>query len=768
MNLCNLLQYSSVKNNNNRTLDLVFSNVKIDVFYCNSPLINVDSHHPALTMDFDLERDYNLIKTSNPTLYRDFKRADYTAIRDELTSYDWSMLFDSNNVNYCVDIFYAILNDLIDKFVPLIRKHNRNFPTWYTASTVAIYKEKKLYHSRWKKFHNPRDYDSFSLLRSRLKKNILLDYKRHVSQSENIISSHINRFWNFVKTKKRDAINSIPDTMKWGTLNATTLPDKVNMFGQYFGSMYTSFVEPVNTDSKDYYNISISEIHFLITDIENKLRILSTDKAPGPDGIHPFFVKSCSSELATPLLLIYNKSLSEAEFPSQWKITNVTPIHKKGPKTDVTNYRPISKLSVFGKLFESLITDCLYLKFASVIIPQQHGFIKNRSSASNLTTFSEFLHNNLDMKRQIDVIYTDISKAFDQVDHSTLIRKLRNSGIHGNLLGWISSYLDGRIQRIVIDGCVSDPINVTSGVPQGSHLGPLLFILYINDIGNTIQYTNFLLYADDLKIYSTISTLQDQLRLQSDLNSISEYFCRNRLKLNISKCCLVRFTRNTVNVIEGTYTINGNPLSIATEISDLGVTFDSSLSFSSHINNIVNRAYKMLGFVLRVCKDFRHISTYVLLYKSLVRCHVEYCVPVWNPHYVTLVNNLERIQKKFVIHLFYKFRSIMPCEFYSYTMVRNFLGLELLSKRRRNIDLTFLFKIVRNIVNAPDLLSLITFSVPRLHNRTTRTFAIGRSRTNLGYFSPLNNMMRSFETYCSSQDIFHISLYAFRRSLATG
>lgn len=143
------------------------------------------------------------------------------------------------------------------------------------------------------------------------------------------------------------------------------------------------------------------------------------------------------------------------------------------------------------------------------------------------------------------------------------------------------------------------------------------------------------------------------------------------------------------------------------------------------------------------------------------------CIPIWNPHYVSQVNAIERIQKKFAIQMFYKFRSVMPCDSYSYTEVRTFLGLDLLSNRRRNVGLVFLFKIVRNIIDAPDLLSQISFSTPRLQTRQIRTFSISRSRTNLGYFSPINNMIRSFETYCSSIDIFSVFLGTFMKFIET-
>lgn len=697
--------------------------------------------------------------------YRDFSRGNYDNIRERLGNYDWYSLFNDFNIDNCIEIFYTIIDRLIIEYIPLVRKTNKNFPHWFSSATIAIYNEKKMYHDTWKKLQNPRDHDTFSLLRARLKKNINLDYKQYVYKSENTISTHINRFWNFVKIKKRNAINCLPNTIKWDNTSVTKLPDIVNLFAQYFGSVYTNNSDTCNVPRTDYYNISLPYINLNQDSILKCLECLVVDKAPGPDGIHPIFIKNCANQLSLPLYLLFQKSLYTSVFPKKWKQTYVTPIHKKGSKNDVTNYRPISKISIFGKIFESLITDELYSKFTSHIIPQQHGFTKKRSSTSNLTVLSEFIHTNLDKKQQVDVIYTDISKAFDQVDHTILIRKLENSGMHGSLLKWLVSYLKGRTQQVCIDGVLSNPIKVTSGVPQGSHLGPLLFILYINDISHYLHYCKFLLYADDLKIYSSICTNEDQTLLQNDISSISNYFSLNRLNLNISKCHLVRFTRNTINIFTQNYYINGISLNESYEISDLGITYDSQLSFNTHINNIVNRAYRMLGFIIRVCKDFRHLCTYMLLYKSLVRCHVEYCIPVWNPHYVSHANTIERIQKKFAICMFYKFRSIMPCATYSYTEVRTFLGLDLLSIRRRNVDLIFLYKIVRNVIDTPDLLNCITFSTSQLRTRSTSTFSVSRSRTNIGYFSPIKNMMRSFETNCSSVDIFSIPLCTYKRYL---
>ena len=243
----------------------------------------------------------------------------------------------------------------------------------------------------------------------------------------------------------------------------------------------------------------------------------------------PIFIKQCA-RLADPLLFIFNLSLSTGIFPTRWKPSYVIPIFKTGSRNNIEHYRDIAVLSALSKLFESLVTSYLTSQLSSVISTNQHGFMKGRSSSTNLIEFVNFSVGKIKKYTQVDAVYIDIRKAFDSLCHLILLMKLRQIGVQSHLLSWIESYLSDRKQFVRMSSLVSKPINVTSGVPQGSHLGPLLFILFVNDIPDNLRFSNCLMDADDLKIYLDVQSSLKSLNLQCDLDTLALWYQQKSLK----------------------------------------------------------------------------------------------------------------------------------------------------------------------------------------------------------------------------------------------
>ena len=252
------------------------------------------------------------------------------------------------------------------------------------------------------------------------------------------------------------------------------------------------------------------------------LKKLKSKPTVGLDKIPAFLIKDCAIIFSRPLMTLFNLSLDTSTFPEQWKISRITPVFKKGDKNCVTNYRPISIINNFSKVFEIILHEQLYNSFNRYITPHQHGFMKRRSTVTNLFCFTQDLAKSLDVGEQTDVIYTDCSKAFDKLDHGILLDKLSAPGTSSRLLALFHSYLMNRKKIVQCHGTNSREFVATSGVPQGSHLGPLLFNIFLNDLVHVLD-VRYLLYADDVKIYLRINTRDDCVQLHQNFIKMNKW-----------------------------------------------------------------------------------------------------------------------------------------------------------------------------------------------------------------------------------------------------
>lgn len=508
----------------------------------------------------------------------------------------------------------------------------------------------------------------------------------------------------------------------------------------------------------------MNSLHFNESSIKKEIKSLDPSKGPGPDGIPPLFLINTVDTICVPIYITFNKCIGEGVFPKIWKTANITPVHKSGSKHDIEQYRPISILCILSKLFERLVHSAIYPHLHSAILPQQHGFIKRRSTTTNLIAFTTYLFESMDRREQVDAIYTDFQKAFDKVDHELLLAKIAFNGIRGNLLRWFASYITNRCQKIVIHGFESDTVRVTSGIPQGSILGPLLFVLFINDIQNCFHHSNFVLYADDLKIYKIIKSDMDCQLLQNDLARFSEYCTANKLHLNLKKCHKISFTKNKKK-FNYKYSLNNVTLTEVCELKDLGVTLDTKLHLDKHIEIIINKAFQLLGFVMRSSKEFRHSKTFTTLYKSLIRPQLEYAVVVWDPYYDKYKQQIERVQRKFLRAVHFRCHR----QKLSYSELLKTYNMSTLESRRLLLQGIILHGLCNNTLDCIELTGKLCYNVPRLtHLRDSRArcvFATLKCRTNAGKRSPMRRLVDNYNKYFSSIDIFQLSTPIFKKSI---
>uniref|UniRef100_A0A4W3J856 Reverse transcriptase domain-containing protein n=1 Tax=Callorhinchus milii TaxID=7868 RepID=A0A4W3J856_CALMI len=309
--------------------------------------------------------------------------------------------------------------------------------------------------------------------------------------------------------------------------------DMTESLNKYFSTVFT--IEdtgniPKIEDQEDNVSEQLREINISKEMVLDKLSGLKTDKSPGPDGLHPRVLKEVAIEIVDGMSILFQKSVDTGKVPIDWKIANVTPLFKEGGRENRENYRPVSLTSVVGKILESLIKD--------VIRQSQQGFTKGKSCLTNLLEFFEDVSSRLDKGEPVDVVYLDFRKAFDKVPHKRHKIKIKAHGINGKTLTWIEEWLSGRKKRVVINGSFSNWQDVTSGVPQGSVLGPQLFTIYINDLDEDIE-CNVSKFADGTKLGSRVSSQDDAKRLQQDIDRLGEwankYRCQWFLLVNITK-----------------------------------------------------------------------------------------------------------------------------------------------------------------------------------------------------------------------------------------
>lgn len=761
-----LSQYNTIKNASNNTLDLIFSAFPIDVTKSDFTVVPEDLYHPALHVT-GTDIFIPLIKPQIRMKYL-FKRANYTKLNELLLEQDWSFITNSNNLDDVTNEFYYIVNSLINRYVPKVRCGGTySYPVWYSKALINLIKEKSKIHAFWKRYHNPQDYLDFSELRKRQK--ILQEecHRSYIQFAEHKIKLNSRAFWSYVKSKRKNN-TSYPQQMTYGDNQLNNPVDICKAFNTFFKH---NFSIPTSTSSLSSDTHSQDSLHSnLITNINitaaealKIMRSLDITKGSGDDSLPPIFFFNCAKSLAFPVALLFNRSFSDGHFPNSWKKARVVPVHKKGSKTAIENYRPISILNVLSKLIERTVHTHIYPIVSSSIPSEQHGFMKGRSTTTNLGVFIDYVAKNMDGGSQVDVMYTDFEKAFDRVDHMILLRKLYELGIRGNLLRWVESYLLNRSQAVVVGGSCSDYVNITSGVPQGSILGPLLYACYLYDVGKCFRHSRFLMYADDTKVFMKINDISDCTKLQADLDRLSEYYKRNQIGVNVSKCNTLSFTRKR-QPFQFQYQLCAINIDKVELVRDLGILLDVKLSFSEHVENIINKSFKSLGFIRRVTKPFSDTMCIKQLYFSYVRSILEYSSTVWNPHYLTYINDIEKVQDKFIKYINYKNHYYSK----SYSESRVYHNLMSLQKRRSLLDMTFLHGLCTGYIDCPELTGrVLSFSTPKYRTRHTnaKLFAISQASTNYARFSIVNRLQRNYNKEFNTTDIFHSSKSIFRSEI---
>lgn len=734
-----LIQYNKVANIENRILDVIIANVQCNVEKSEG-LVAEDIRHPALSINIEITPPSCRRVLPSNAHYYNFRRANFDLLTTLFFSQDWSVLYSIDNVEDAFEKFKNIIYDIFDTSVPkTIRKDK--YPPWFTLEIKNDIKEKEKNRKLYKGTKEQIYLENFKYLRSKIKRNINIAYGNYTRQAEGNISTNPKSFWSYINSKKRQS--RLPPVMTYNNTEIMNGNDIVEAFADNFKKVFN---KDQNTDidhlsDLKVVNNSVLNIpKVLESDIEDAIKKLKPKAAPGPDNIPAYVIKGCSEVLVRPLCYLFNLSLTQCCFPSSLKLSRVCPLFKAGDKCNCQNYRPISILSCISKIFETVLYKYIYNHVRTNISQHQHGFINKKSTTSNLLNFVEYTHEAFVDKFQVDAVYTDFQKAFDKVGHGILLYKLKvQYGFSDKFCLFIDSYLRQRRQTVSYNGYNSSIYIPTSGVPQGSNLGPLLFILFVNDITTVIQYSEIRLFADDAKLFLKIKNVNDCEKLQIDVNNIYKWSENNMLPLNISKCSIMTYSfKSAENNFNFNYTINNDPLKRVQIVKDLGIYMDHKLKFDKHIENLTKECYKKNGYLIRNCKDFKDVKTYVTLFNALIRPKLEYGCVVWDPYYAIYCHDIEKIQSKF-----YQFTNfyLKLYNLYEYNIFIRSFQIVSLEHRRYYMKLCYLYKIVNYHIEDTYILARINISVPETRTRYYRTFCDKLCTTNYTKYSPINHMM---------------------------
>ena len=659
----------------------------------------------------------------DPTTYRgrDLETASFDCIRAELSLVDWDQLMSQSEEMSDGDLDCAHFVDLFrQKVLHTCISHSE--PKKSFGKSKGSRNKRLLKRQRGKlkarylalKARNPgsdkveRLENELFVMTVKLKDVILSELAGQEEKALLSIKRDPKYFYSYAKrfSKVRCDIGPLASSDGCLTNNPKEMADLLQQ--QYCGV----FTDPLNPRKVvpplvgDLPHGNLSDIQFTITDVEEAIDDIKPYSGTSVNDVPALVLKRCKEQLSYPIFCIWKKSMMSGKVPPTLKEQYIAPIFKKGDKTKAANYRPVSLTSHIIKVFERIVRKRMvtFLEDNHLISGSQHGFRKGRSCLTQLLHHYDNLLRHILEGNVTDVMYLDYSKAFDKVDHEILLRKLHNIGIRGKLYDWIANFLTGRRQTVQVDGKSSIFEIVTSGVPQGTVLGPLLFILHVDDMDQVVMLVLIGCFADDTRLSIALRAgliEEDMLALQTDLLNVVQWAIDNNMELNESKfdllCYSYRpaaellkslpFVQNLFQYVtpEG-YTISGSE-----RVRDLGVIMSPDYTWCKHINTIAEDGRKMLGWFLSVFKD-RSQLTMLTLFKSMVRSKLEYCCPLWDPSSLADIKRLEQVQRLFT-------SKIYGCKNMSYWDRLKHLKLQSLQRRRERYIIIHTWKILNNLTN---------------------------------------------------------------------
>ena len=496
---------------------------------------------------------------------------------------------------------------------------------WVDRELKALLRRRNRLWRRWKRTGQEEHHSVYKLVRNEAvslnrKKYAAFCNRIHVSLSVHHPSPKM--FWSLTKVLMGSKVSTHIPPLYDGVIQVNSANQKAELLNSFFCSNCKSNFDLSDSGLPEFKYLTSERLQifeFTVEETYNVLLSLDVNKSVGPDGISNRMLRDTAYSSSVSLTDIFNYSLKTGFFPSDWKKANVSPIFKKGNRSEVKNYQPISLLSNVSKVFERLVYNQLYTYIVegNLLTSKNSGFKKKNSTITQLISLCHKIYKGLDDNKVVSMVFLDASKAFDRVWHKGLLFILKQLGICQSILNWFSSYLSGRSQRVIVDGCASSWAPVENGVPQGSILGPLLFLVYTNDIVDNIE-NDINLYADDTSLLSISDNPETAaMNLNADLFDLQHWAKTWHMAFNPAKTVYMSLSRE-----HNHYPIylDGNKLASVENHCHLGLTFSNNMKWSSHIQVIRKKVSQRLG-ILQSLK-------FALSRKSLEHIYLTMILPI--------------------------------------------------------------------------------------------------------------------------------------------
>ena len=595
-------------------------------------------------------------------------------------------LFEQNNVQ---DLSNILVNNLIyakERYLKCYRK-KKHIP-------VPLFLQ-KLAHQRdllLTKYRSSKD---------RLVKELFLSAKVRFTEGMNafcqkneagLISKNSKRFWQFIQ--KRTRIRQSIPTLELGSGYAVTDIEKSNALLQQYDQVFTD-------DDGKSITMSYSHKSELITcdfdqfEIYNYLKSLQNKSSTGYDGISSALFKAFALPISTWLQQLFTKSMATSTLPNEWLLSVITPVPKKSNPCKPIDFRPVSMTCIASRIMEKIILSRLvdFLKSENLLSINQHGFIKQKSTVTCLLECLDSWSRCFEEHSSVDILYIDISKAFDSISHAKLLALLQAMGVKGLLLKWIQVWLTQRQQCVKVNNTFSEFKKVRSGVPQGSVLGPLLFCLYMTGLDKVLKFSKVKYYADDAKIFLKVAKMEDAMKFQSEIDNVMRWADTWQLRIAFEKCAILHM--NPINSIDYQYKMGDIQLAVVNQIRDLGVIIDNKLSFSEHMSTVAKKAGLVSNIIFHNFKC-RNIDFLRQAYKAFVLPILEYANETYYPKYIKDIKMLEDVQRSYT-------RRVPALHDLNYVERLKVMKLDLIEQRRLRAGLLLIYKYLNGKIQMADL-----------------------------------------------------------------